>query len=435
MKKPLLLTLLVGVIGFIVWGAMTFIETYEREVTTGYSNKAIQNPFLAAQLFLERNGVEVIEETDVLDFSLIDTNETVFLSDVDDMILTQSQITKALSWVERGGFLIVGVGAEIEGNASILERFDIDPIEYTEDLDDSFSERDTRSASQRLRDLNDDVDERAKNGESTDDNASLEELLKRGLDEDETYYTVNLSDDDGQLRLQVVDRIVLNHPLLDNDGASEPIYGDYHDSYELSAQVSDERGARALQLDYGEGTFTALSSSLIWNNELIDEADHAYFLAYFMSGESSIRFFYNVVAPSLFELLKHYFFELIVTILALLALWIWRLSIRVQGVKHEVTNQRRAFSEHLQASAEFLVAKEQYSLLLAPIHAEIEAQMRQLHPLFSEQGQDKQISLISTQTQIATESVRAWFDALTEVKNQETMIAVIKIGNAIRNEI
>jgi len=270
MKKPLLLTLLVGVIGFIVWGAMTFIETYEREVTTGYSNKAIQNPFLAAQLFLERNGVEVIEETDVLDFSLIDTNETVFLSDVDDMILTQSQITKALSWVERGGFLIVGVGAEIEGNASILERFDIDPIEYTEDLDDSFSERDTRSASQRLRDLNDDVDERAKNGESTDDNASLEELLN----EDETYYTVNLSDDDGQLRLQVVDRIVLNHPLLDNDGASEPIYGDYHDSYELSAQVSDERGARALQLDYGEGTFTALSSSLIWNNELIDEADH-----------------------------------------------------------------------------------------------------------------------------------------------------------------
>jgi len=436
MKKALLWILLLSVIVGSIWAFRTFYESYEKEIKTGYSFEALRNPFLAAQLFLKKNNVTVIEKTDVLDFSIIGTDETVFLSDVDDMILTQSQITKALEWVDSGGFLIVGVGSEIHGNASILERFDIDPIRYNSGSDNIF-EGDFKPTSERLRELNEEIEEREKNGEPAGDGASLDLLLEDGWRDDATYYTVSLGDEFGEISLEVVDQIVLNHPLVGDDyiDDDQPLVGDYNDTYDLATQVSDIKGARALQFKYGQGNFTALSSSEMWKNKIIGEADHAFFLAYFVPEGSTVRFFYNVISPSLTTLLTRYFGESILIIFVLLLLWLWRSSLRVQVIKHEVTAQRRAFSEHLKAGAEFLVSKEQYSVLLMPIHTDIINNMRMHYPGYADMTQAKQISLISTTTQIPTEMIQTWFNTLTGVEDQEQMIASIKVGNAIRNRI
>ena len=436
MKKVLLTWLPIILIALLVWAFKTFYESYDKEVHSGYSIEARKNPFLAAQLFLQRNNVNVIEKTDVLDFSLIGTNETVFLSNVDDMILTQSQIDKALDWVDSGGFLIVGVGDEIQGNASILERFDIDPIEYIDDNDNYLiDDGEFKPLSQRLRELNEEIDERNENGEPAEEDVSFEELLVSDFQKDATYYQVSLGDDVGELNLQVVDNIVLNHPQVGEQYDDEYVSGNYEDTYDLSAQVSDAKGARVLQFHYGQGTFTALSSSVMWETDLIGEADHAFFLAYFVPENATIRFFYNVISPSLSSLLKHYFSESILIVFVLLMLWLWRSSLRVQGIKNEVTSQRRAFSEHLKASADFLLAKEQYSLLLTPIHSDINNGMRLLYPGYLDMAQAKQISLISTTTKLPIETIEAWFEALKNVEDQEQIIATIKVGNVIRNKI
>ena len=92
------------------------------------------------------------------------------------MILTQSQIDKAMDWVDSGGFLIVGVGDEIQGNASILERFDIDPIEYTDSNDNYLIEDgEFKPLSQRLRELNEEIDERNENGEPAEEEVSFDQ--------------------------------------------------------------------------------------------------------------------------------------------------------------------------------------------------------------------------------------------------------------------
>ena len=133
--------------------------------------------------------------------------------------------------------------------------------------------------------------------------------------------------------------------------------------------------------------------------------------------------------------MKKYFGESLLAALFLIILWLWRASLRTQVVKQELTNQRRAFSEHLKASAEFLSSKQQYSLLLEPIEADINAQMKILHPGYSDLSTDKQISKLSLQTEFAKETIESWFAALNNVENQEHMIASLQIGNAIRNKL
>ena len=91
--------------------------------------------------------------------------------------------------------------------------------------------------------------------------------------------------------------------------------------------------------------------------------------------------------------------------------------------------------DSLKASAEFLSSKQQYSLLLEPIEADINAQMKTLHPGYSDLSIDKQISKLSLQTEFAKETVESWFVALNNVENQEHMIASLQIGNAIRNKL
>jgi len=432
-----------------IWYFKTFYEQYDKEVVTGYTTEARRNPFLAAKLFLQDNDVSFVEKTDELDFTEIGTNEVVFLSDVDDMILTESQVQEALEWVDRGGSLIVGVGNEIQGNASLLERFDISPIEYYRGFDDIISDG-NKTLSERLRERNEEIDGHQDNPDVSEQNNNDEDDLSfddviddaLGISEQRERYTVYFSEEIGELTLQVQDRIVLNHPQapalsddLDVDEDELLLYGVYEENYSLDFYAGDSKGSRFLQFTYGEGQFIALSSSNLWKNSHIDNADHAFLLALFVPDKSSVRFFYNVVSPTLSVLLKRHFGESLLAALLLLIAWLWRSSLRVQIIKEQVTTERRAFSEHLKASAEFLISKEQYALLLEPIHADINAQMRLLHPGYNDLSADEQIPLLSIQTELAKETIRSWFDALHSVESQEHMIATLKVGSAIRNKL
>lgn len=443
MKKNLLWLLLALTVFVTIWAFTVFFERYDKEVTSGYSSEARKNPFLAAKIFLEQTGVTVHEGTQALDFSKISTDETVFLSNVDDMILTQSQVDEALDWVADGGFLIVGVGVEIQGNVSILERFDIDPIEYesTSSIETLFEES-TKKPSEQLRELNKKIDERNANDDSGEEGASFDDLLDPNEDVLGDYFTVKLTDDLGELTLEVHDQIVLNHPLAGDitldEGESETnydAYGNYSDTYELDAFVRDDKGPRVLQFTYYDGTFTALSSSIPWENEHMNDADHAFFLAYLIPKDSSVHFFYNIFSPSLKVLIKQYFSELLIALLTLLILWLWRSSLRVQVVRNEITTERRDFSEHLKASAEFLISKKQYRLLLEPIQVEITGLMRSTTPGFIELTVLQQQALLISKTKLPKETIQTWFEMIDKVDNQEQMIAALKIGNLIRNKL
>lgn len=409
MRKYWLAAVTIILMLFAAWLFTALFEQYEEELDAGYSKEARLNPYLAAKHFLEKNDLKVLEQTTVLDFSLIPTDDTVFLSQVDSMLLTESQIKKAEDWVAQGGFLVLGVGQEIEGHDSFLSRFDIEP-KYVKKINSDDNESNDQLAE------------------------AIVEMLEKGKEPDR--YSIHLADDDSELSVQALDRIVLNHPAIkkgaDQDNATTK---ETNSTDELTASVSDNLGPRLLQFNYGKGGFVALSSTRFWQNKYIGKADHAYLLAYLMPKETTVHLFYNVTAPSLWELLKRYFLELSLVSIAMLLLWLWRVGLRVQGVKQVPEGQRRLFTENLAASAAFLASKKQYQPLIAPIKEDITAQMQRFHPGFLQLAQSVQTALIAERAEMPEETVQAWINYTNIVNNQDELIEALKLGNAIRRKL
>jgi hypothetical protein len=244
-----------------------------------------------------------------------------------------------------------------------------------------------------------------------------------------------------QLFLAVLDRITFEHEMLyageinnDEVSISDEVYEQEAD-YQLSTWVGDEHGARLIQFYYGEGTFTVLSSTEIWENDYIGLADHAYFLSYIVPDESTLHLFYNITAPTLTELVKRYFIELMLASLLLLGLWLWRNGVRVQPITKVVEGQRRSFAEHLGASAKFLVAKQQYHVLLEPLKDDIEYQMRPFYPNYSQLNGQAQIALLAERTQLNETILQSWIGYIQRMDTQEELLAALKIGNVIRKKL
>ena len=450
MNPKLLWGITIVCIGALIGGWLLFTEEYKTHVWTGESKKAKSNPYLAAERFLEGRGVRVTSDNEQLDFSAIPTSDLVFLAKVDSMLVSQTQVDDALDWVSRGGYLLVGVAEEIEGHASILKEFDIEPEYQDVDIVEAFldSNGNPMSASERMEEVNRKIEEnrleeqeRILRGEdpveeekpvelSEDDsfNAQIFDLLN--VDFDHEFYRMPISDSGEELYLAVLDRMTLNHPKTYSE--LEP---SANDAYEMVAWVDDEHGERLLQFNYGEGTFTALSSSQLWTNKYIGLGDHAYFLSYLLPDDSTVHLFYDVVSPSIGQLLVKYFYEAISAGLLLLMLWLWSRSLRVQRVIEVVQGQRRSFAQHLRSSATFLVAKKKFKVLVDPIREDIEQQMRPFYPKFAQLNEHAQVGMLAERTGLNDAVLQDWFRYCNKIENQNELIAALKIGNAIRKKL
>ena len=467
MKTKILWGLLAIAIAALIYIVSTMVEKYETQNWLGASAKARENPFLAAQEFLQNRDVTVISTSNTLDFDSLGLNDIVFLSNVDSMLVSQSQIDKAMNWVKRGGFLMVGVGDEIQGQASILHEFHISPEKQTADIEDILIDEDDQplKTSDRMREINRQIEEEIQaeadstktdsedkepgdgsdepqeqtESESSKESDPTEKFIERLLDaldlgSNYEYFQVEI---DEPAFLAVVDRVILQHDYLDYRG--DYSYDDEEEArdayYTLNSWVSDENGPRLLQFAHGDGTFTAVSSAKYWQNEYIGLADHAYFLSYLVPDHATLHLFYNVTPPSINELLKHYFFELLFASFALLVLWLWHHSIRVQPVSEVIDGQRRSFTEHLGASAKFLVANKQFQALIDPLKDDIETQMRPFYPNFSQLNEAAQLASLVDRTELPEQTLQDWLQYSKEIENQDQLAAALKIGNAIRKTL
>ena len=454
-KLPWILVLIGSVVAVVVY--TYFTEEYESHIWAGESKEARLNPYLAAQKFLEGRDVVVDATIDKLDFTSIPTSDLVLLTEVDAMLVSQSQIDDALDWVSRGGYLLVGVSEESEGGSSILDQFDITPEAQDIEIADAFIDESGKrlTQSERMREANRRIDERRAEKKKREDeklknestsnldgdkqpekestskesedsfNEQLFDLLNADFNHE--FYKTNAGDSD-EIYLAVLDDIILSHPITSGDDY-------YSDAYELLAWSEDEHGERLLQFSYGDGTFTAMSSTELWENKYIGLGDHAYFLSYLTANTSTLHLFFNITAPSISNVTNRYFYEVIWSALVLLGLWLWSSGIRVQRVAEAVEGQRRNFAEHLSSSAKFLVANKQFQALLDPIQEDIEQQMRPFYPRFSQLNEHSQVAMLAERTQISEPTLKQWVRYCKSVDTQQELLAALKIGNAIRKKL
>ncbi|MEN0039117.1 MAG: DUF4350 domain-containing protein [Cellvibrio sp.] len=183
--------LLLGAIALILIGAgywwYTQLEWEEKEVDLGYSKEAIQNDFLAAEIFLRKHGIQA---TTVKNLSLLDKHSwrNIQLGAQDTIVivngyktLSEDRYDSLYEWVEGGGTLITStqnpfVGTHTSEEDVLLSDFNIELAPEEKDEDD-------RDALERLADdLEEAVDGKSKpddeedsDDETTDSNDNRDE--------------------------------------------------------------------------------------------------------------------------------------------------------------------------------------------------------------------------------------------------------------------
>jgi hypothetical protein len=320
----ILISVLVIVVG--VYGWHWFHKNYEYRTRVGRSSMSIEakrNPLLASEMFLTRLGL------DVKSYSgrqyLLQPPEDPGLLFVYDLglYLSESHVAQLLSWVERGGHLVVSPSNSNDtGYRSdpLLKKFGVSQHHL---IEHSLDEADVEFEG--------------------------EKLLLPGM-------TEGLSIDFDQQRWFEIEK--------DFKGVSPVVV---HSQY--------------LTFPWGTGYVTLISDVRVFNNQQISQSDHARLLAYLAPEQDKVWLLYGIQMPSLLMLIWQRFPYLVLTLVPIGLLIIWRMT-RNTGPKLTLeTAGRRDLLEHLQASAEFAWRNNLKSNLFEGVRDQVEKRWLKAHPM------------------------------------------------------
>jgi len=459
--------LLGGLATILLAGYLYFsLERYEERYFVDKSLAARIDPYLAAQRYLERRGVNIELEDERLNFDDISIDDIVFLSHADSLVLSQSQVDKAVAWIQRGGFLIVGVETEIEGYASLIKHYQIEPSNSWYDSD-RFDNNGDPIKKEKLEETIDEINQQLnqknqhadckdtgqQSESTTTDSPTASEcksdepddslmaphdpftraLLDRlNLDFHYEYYPANLQGIEDDLYLAVLDRITLDHPYwsVDSEDDEDHLYPG-----EIAGWIADDYGTRLIQINDGQGSLTALSSARLWQNDYIGLADHARILSYFVPDSARLHLFFNSQSPGLSDLIDRYLPEFYIISLLLLGLWLWRIALRIQPTTQVSFDKARDFGEHLRAGARFLLQNKQYQVMLESLKDDIDLQMQRYEPGFKTMNARQQAEKLAQYSALNQGQIENWLAQITTISNEADFVQAIAIGQTIRNKL
>lgn len=439
-RRWLYIALGVLVLGLCYYGFNLFYERYEYEMKSGYSQEARRNPYLAAQLFVEQRGHKATTEASKLKFSEFGKNDAVIITNVDAMLITETQIDNALSWVENGGTLIVGIKKRLETGYSITNEFDLIAYEterFSDDLEEVLGDvQSEETTSERMRRINENIKKQQaeeKNSEQQDsknDKQELSDTLQKVFKANTFYVNANQE----KLEIELLRDFALDHGEIDYSKLNGAIKSKSSKKYSSIKWDGDEQGPRLVEFQYGKGKFIASVDLRMWANRRIGDVDHAYLLSHLTKDKGTVRIYYDFVSVSLWKLLKQHYLHTLVAFSVFLCAWLWFYGLRVQPLKQFVTNERRDFNEHLQAGASFL-AEQQTTALLKPIEEDVQQQMNRFYPNFKNLTHLDQAKALIEQTQLSSKIINRWLQYCNHPLSQNQLQQALKIGQIIRNKL
>lgn len=414
-------TLAAAMIGLGYWWYTTLVWE-EKEIDLGYSKEARQNDFLAAEIFLRKQGVQA---TTVKNLSLLDKHSwrNLKLGAQDTLViingnktLTQERYDSLYEWVENGGSLITStqnpfIGTHTSEEDLLLNDFNIELPPEEKDTDagnllkklaDSFDEEDSDDSDEESSEASNDKNQQdEKNGQN--------KKKAKAEDKPENHYRCALKETPTPITFAGEEQ-----PLnFDFSRTSEFIYYDYvaHDSDNDENAESDDESEEdyhydkshehLLYFDIGEGSVTITSDNHIWSNQRIDCHDHAYGLWRLINPEGRVWFLINQDAPSLASILwRNASYGVSAGIIALI-LWLWANSLRFGPVLVVEQSGRRSLAEHIYASAMLLWRKQQHPQLLNLLRKEIFDRLDEQHPHLNQPSSDQRMEFLHQITGIA----------------------------------
>ncbi|NQZ06975.1 MAG: hypothetical protein HRT35_07420 [Algicola sp.] len=325
-------------IAVLIW--VVDIRFKEIDMFIGEDLAARQNPFLAAQLFIEKsnqgsfaissNSTDIVESQRGLALvnNLPSVEDTIIISSARHS-MSKRRTEGLKQWLNEGGNLVV-VGKMLynpltqSSNDSLLDSYDIQVHEA--DLDE---------------------DSEKTNEESTEvvlDPKTIGELFaeatKQGsieCDENPLLSPIPTSVDFPDAKVNIGSSNILTYP----------------DRSQLAFWSSNGYGLQVLQLAVGKGELTVLTDMGQWNNQRLACTDNAYLLQKLTRPGKKTWLLFHEDMPSLMTLLWQKNHTLVISALILLAFWIWSQTLRFGPLTIVVNTVRRNFIEHIEASARY----------------------------------------------------------------------------------
>ncbi len=335
----LLLLILGGLGAYLLSRAVPYQETLEH----GPAPEARANPYLAAELFLRKQGIQV-QRADSLALlpSLPSAGQTLLLLG-DRQQMSPRQAERLLAWAAKGGHLLF-----------VAERL------WDED-----------------------------DGESGDlllDRLGIQQYASDDLDAADT----EASDADA-VEQQDAPEQANRHPeltqlYLENEQA--PAYFGFDTDFHLydaknraHAWANSGAATHLLELYHGDGLISVLSDSWLWQNDKIAKYDNAWLLWY-LSQDSAVTLVYRADRDDLASLLLRHFPQALSALMLLILFGLWHVGMRQGPLQLAASFGRRQLQEHLRGSADFLLRHSGQHSLLHGLQQDIQRRARRRHPGF-----------------------------------------------------
>lgn len=285
---------------------MWFLQNFEKQEITsrsGMSFEARRNPLLAAEKFLTVLGKKAksLKGTELFS-NLPDTGDAILVRRMPAM-LSQTVHNNLLTWVERGGHLLLVPSSYESGHPGAVNLMEQMDVEFYDE---------------------DETEKAVAQDETADKDSYLSTPHEKVID---------IIVENVPLKIAVTGYRLL-HDL--NSSASFTINGSYQvvptrkdgDDQQKYPITEMEHGAWLLQYKFGRGRISFLSEITPFANSNISKHDHASLLEWLVQDAEKVWFLYSSQAKPLPALIWENLPRFCIAVLVLFVLTIWRMQKR-----------------------------------------------------------------------------------------------------------
>jgi len=363
-------------LALIVWGLYSSIEFYDETEHSGWSRKALYNPYLAAQTFMSDSGIGVIDVDTLVKLDQLDGLGTLFFSDA-NQVQAPRQLKQLMDWLEVGGNVIYSADSVSHDDDLLLREFGVE-VDWSETEDDAEADGEESSLSETLRDYNRQIEEGKSREEIAREFGKSEEALTRIVFDE---------DDIGEIEVAFDTSRVLQHAFFDDaDDAG------LHQPFSWSSSVY---GVHMMQFEVGDGLLTIVSDPGIWTSYHIDAHDNAYLLWLLSSDDGSFAILRSVLHDSVWVLMKRNASELLIAACLLVVMMVWRQASRFGRMLPRDLSRTRALGEHFSSVSHYLWHRRNAEYLLAPLRQSVLRRASLTLAEFARADQARQFELIA----------------------------------------
>ena len=340
-RRNLILVILLFVLaaGGYAWWWLQNHELVEKEFRHSPSREVRENPFRAAQLFLEDKGYPVELSNGLNRFQSLPSSDDIIIGERLGGRLPDHRVDELLAWVEQGGQLLTSVqrswvGDDPGGADKLLSRLNITLWEH-------------------------DYDE-WEEGEEPPDFEVVTTTLQSGTSFEAQFdHGLSLYDPDWENR---------NGHHISSESSTYMLVVPHGQGWVMLATDLDfMRNPR--QLNYSEGS-----------QPTIEYRDHAFMLSWLVESVNSVWLVRGIDAEPLTSLIWQHARHAVIALAVLLLFWLWWLYNRFGPLRASVTPERRNILEHLRMSAVFAWRQDRAQQLFNDTRHDIELLLRRKHP-------------------------------------------------------